>query len=506
MLENLGEPLELLLTNSDVYVDQMHQPWRTFGAIINKCLSGKIMRIDRLCSSRIEILWEEIKDSNAYKMFFGYSTGLIPLKKGISRGELKNTQVSRKIRTSRAVVIQKPPSVPVKRTQKSSSKLKGIEMLSEATQLELVTQKAIKDSRRASRLKNKNGSSSEGTSVSPGVLDELKRVSTDEETNKDDDEDDTNEEDEEESFSKEAENKEESFSEEENVDEGNEEESDDDDKSFDITNIDDERTESDSDDHGIAKEGKTEEPKGDDQAKEAEVGVLELVTSEEKSKFLQSTSSHSISLNFGNQFLVNSPNASLIGTTPKNADKEITSLMDIKIQQDVPLVQNEPFQKVKVSVIPEPTQQPPSTPPLPAIEDPVAPVIKFEAIDSFLYKFHSFEKDVQELKQVDPSTAILESIRSQVPSMVKDSLRSNIGDELQKWYWTFSNKMIWVSASKRLPCSVPFLSSQLLWNVFLSLRGCLTNLPLLLKNFLKSLTAMAYSSSSLPRSRNTPHH
>ncbi|GJU51104.1 putative reverse transcriptase domain-containing protein [Tanacetum coccineum] len=39
---------------------------------------------------------------------------------------------------------------------------------------------------------------------------------------------------------------------------------------------------------------------------------------------------------------------------------------------------------------------------------------------------------------------------------------------------------------------------EFLWNVFLSFRGCLTNLPLLLKNFLKSLTAMAYSSSSLP--------
>ncbi|GKC68109.1 copia protein, partial [Tanacetum coccineum] len=255
-------------------------------------------------------------------------------------GELKNTQVSRKIRTSRAVVIQKPPSVPVKRTQKSSGKLKGIKMLSEATQLELVTQKAIKDSRRASRPKNKNGSSSEGTGVSPGV-------STDEETNKDDDEDDANEEeeDEEESFSKEAENKEEK----------------------DDTKGDDQKTE--------------EEPKGDDQAK---VGVLDLVTSEEKSKFLQSTSSHSISLNFGNQFLVKSPNASLIGTIPKNTDKEITSLMDIKIQQDVPL-------------------------------------------------------GVQELKQVDPSTAILESIRSQVPSMkseykefIKDSVTNEVKKQLSK--------------------------------------------------------------------------
>ncbi|GJW67315.1 hypothetical protein Tco_0121739 [Tanacetum coccineum] len=180
----------------------------------------------------------------------------------------------------------------------------------------------------------------------------------------------------------EADNKEESVSEEENVDEENAEESDDDDKSFDITNTDDERMESDSSDHGIAKEGKTvakieeeettnseheeddtkgddqkteDEPKGDDRAKEAEVGVPDLVTNKEKSEFLQSTSSHLISLNFGNQFLVNYPNASLIGTIPKNADKEITSSMDIEIQQDEPLVQNEPFYEVKVSVIPEPT-------------------------------------------------------------------------------------------------------------------------------------------------------
>nr|GFC54762.1 hypothetical protein [Tanacetum cinerariifolium] len=176
-------------------------------------------------------------------------------------------------------------------------------------------------------------------------------------------------------------------------------------------------TESDFNDHGISKEGKTiaeikeeetinseheeentkgddqkteEEPKGDDQAKEVEVGVPDLVTNKEKLVFLQPTSSHAISLNINNQFLVNSPNASLIGTIPKNADKEIASMMDIKIQKDVPMVYNELFHKVKASVILETTQQPRSTqraPLLPATEDPAAPVITFEAVDSFLKKF-----------------------------------------------------------------------------------------------------------------------
>ncbi|GKD46812.1 hypothetical protein Tco_1271457 [Tanacetum coccineum] len=42
---------------SEVKVDTLPQPWRTFGTIINKCLSGKVTRIDTLCLSRAQILW-----------------------------------------------------------------------------------------------------------------------------------------------------------------------------------------------------------------------------------------------------------------------------------------------------------------------------------------------------------------------------------------------------------------------------------------------------------------
>ncbi|GJT06857.1 retrovirus-related pol polyprotein from transposon TNT 1-94 [Tanacetum coccineum] len=42
---------------SDVKVDTLPQPWRTFGTIINKCLSGKVTRIDTLRLSRAQILW-----------------------------------------------------------------------------------------------------------------------------------------------------------------------------------------------------------------------------------------------------------------------------------------------------------------------------------------------------------------------------------------------------------------------------------------------------------------
>ncbi|GJY29295.1 hypothetical protein Tco_0405062 [Tanacetum coccineum] len=42
---------------TDVVVDQMYQPWRTFASIINKCLSGKITGLDKLQLLTAQILW-----------------------------------------------------------------------------------------------------------------------------------------------------------------------------------------------------------------------------------------------------------------------------------------------------------------------------------------------------------------------------------------------------------------------------------------------------------------
>ncbi|GJV78800.1 retrovirus-related pol polyprotein from transposon TNT 1-94 [Tanacetum coccineum] len=39
-----------------VFTDHMHQPWRTFAAIINKCLSGKTISLDKIGHSRAQIL------------------------------------------------------------------------------------------------------------------------------------------------------------------------------------------------------------------------------------------------------------------------------------------------------------------------------------------------------------------------------------------------------------------------------------------------------------------
>ncbi|GJZ37061.1 hypothetical protein Tco_0583252 [Tanacetum coccineum] len=53
---------------SAIYTDQMHQPWRTFVVIINRCISGKTTGLDRLRESRAQILWDR-KEHMPYLRF-----------------------------------------------------------------------------------------------------------------------------------------------------------------------------------------------------------------------------------------------------------------------------------------------------------------------------------------------------------------------------------------------------------------------------------------------------
>nr|GEW66399.1 putative reverse transcriptase domain-containing protein [Tanacetum cinerariifolium] len=47
----------------DLSVDYLHQPWRAFATIINKCLSGKETRMDKIRLSHAQILWDGLKRS-----------------------------------------------------------------------------------------------------------------------------------------------------------------------------------------------------------------------------------------------------------------------------------------------------------------------------------------------------------------------------------------------------------------------------------------------------------
>ncbi|GJX87608.1 hypothetical protein Tco_0339622 [Tanacetum coccineum] len=51
---------------TDVNVDYLHQPWRAFATVINKCLSGKEIGMDKIRLSRAQILWHTARDDTMF--------------------------------------------------------------------------------------------------------------------------------------------------------------------------------------------------------------------------------------------------------------------------------------------------------------------------------------------------------------------------------------------------------------------------------------------------------
>ncbi|GJV87588.1 hypothetical protein Tco_1531526 [Tanacetum coccineum] len=181
---------------NDVVVDQMHQPWRTFAAIINRSLSGKTSGLDKLRLSRAQILWgmyhqkniygailpecltsPEMKEGKAYKTYIGYATGGVPPKvarkfkkaspskkeselvpgdeEPIKKGKRLKTPAKKSAsKPATSIVIREHP-VETKSKRKEKDKVdvahgKGIEMLSEVAlsekaQMKEVRKKSLKD-------------------------------------------------------------------------------------------------------------------------------------------------------------------------------------------------------------------------------------------------------------------------------------------------------------------------------------------------------------------------
>ncbi|GJT28350.1 hypothetical protein Tco_0908625 [Tanacetum coccineum] len=225
-LEYKGELTHL----PQMFIDHMHQPWRTIASIINKFLSRKTTSNDRLCQSRVAIIWEDvqeygraipdamstdaIKQSETYKAFINYSTGLVPPKKTKvfdesdhepARRQTSKRRISKKkvsifaddniipepdvaLELGKSMSLTKAPqeeaarqvhvaferienytlSLSKKISPDPSQKLKGTQTLTTEEQLVADTMQALKASRSQPHVEG----SSEGTDVSPGVLDE----------------------------------------------------------------------------------------------------------------------------------------------------------------------------------------------------------------------------------------------------------------------------------------------------------------------------------------------
>ncbi|GJR28450.1 hypothetical protein Tco_1104682 [Tanacetum coccineum] len=212
---------------AEMYANHMHQPWRTFGEIINKCLFGKTVANDRLRQSRLQILWgmyhkanvdyatmlwEDLKYQIDYRQTKVKRRELMPYPRftkvtiqyfmskhnSISKREgskyhiteqdgllerLKFISKVKKDITEEPTKTKKQPLKKKLQLQDESSesegepehrpysgKLKGIELLSEVALFDLDTKRAIKESQRERRTKHKMESSSEGTGTTSGFL------------------------------------------------------------------------------------------------------------------------------------------------------------------------------------------------------------------------------------------------------------------------------------------------------------------------------------------------
>nr|GEU50111.1 hypothetical protein [Tanacetum cinerariifolium] len=151
---------------NDVVIDQMHQPWRTFAALINRSLSGKTTTFDKLRLSRAHILWgikeayqkygavlpkcltsPQMKESKAYKTYLCYATGTVPPK--VDR-KFKKASPSKK--DSVPLPADEEPVQKGKRVKRSAKKSSttpttGIDLLSEVAPTEEAQMKEVRKKR-----------------------------------------------------------------------------------------------------------------------------------------------------------------------------------------------------------------------------------------------------------------------------------------------------------------------------------------------------------------------
>ncbi|GJU38000.1 hypothetical protein Tco_1186354 [Tanacetum coccineum] len=181
---------------------------------------------------------------------------------------------------------------------------------------------------------------------------------------------------------------------------------DDDDRSIDIEENDDERTDLENRDQAMTDAEKLEEEKGDeeeeqandDQAQEDQVeddivGTFVTMSQKEKPK----------------SFLY----------------RQLLQPITITITTQITITTPLPTLRITIT-----TQT--VTSPLPATEASDASGPLSEALNAILQRVSTLKKDVKELKKVDHTIVIVESIRFQVPPTVNEFLRSSLGDSLQK--------------------------------------------------------------------------
>ncbi|GJX58584.1 hypothetical protein Tco_0289974, partial [Tanacetum coccineum] len=475
-LIELGHNLEINSLN-DVVVDQMHQPWRTFIALINQSLSGKTSGLDKLRLSRaqilwgmfhqknvdyVELLWEdfiyqienrvykkqekifvsakessqiygavlpecltspEMKESKAYKTYLGHATGAVPPK--IAR-KFKKASPTKK--DSDLVPVDEEPVTKGKRVKRSAKKSSttpaaGIDLLSEVA----LTEKALLKEVRKKSLRDFHKTHPSGSG-----------------TEKEDESDDDNQE--------------EGEVDKENEFEYDEIESDEDKGMGDTTDQFD-------DDEDARLEESTQTGKEVIQGEGANVEMIDaqqgnenLETTQEqvvkdahvtistvtKTTEVPATSS-SRSSDLASKFL----NFSDIPHT----DAEIVSPFDVPVQHEVPNIQTTTLLPIHVSVIttipqslhtftPPPLVSTPTPPPTTEATNPLSTLPDFASVFRFNNRIIALEKEVAELKKDPLHTQVTTLVDEHVDTRIKEQVKDQLPQILPKEVSNFAPPVI----------------------------------------------------------------
>ncbi|GKF26694.1 hypothetical protein Tco_0082588, partial [Tanacetum coccineum] len=204
---------------------------------------------------------------------------------------------------------------------------------------------------------------------------------------------------------------------------------------------------------------------GTDATKADAQKTSEVKDDAKKTKLPLLSSSLSVSLCFGDQFLLLSSDSSLVSTVKDTTDTEINSLLEVKIHSEVLHTQSLSFLSVPISVIskptvPTPVQESPSTttattlPPSSVSTTPfvsqqtttsiptpptttdaqiiTTAISEFDALSSVQLRVAKLEKDVSDLKKIDLSAESLAALKIQALSIVDNYLGSKDRDVFQK--------------------------------------------------------------------------
>ncbi|GJU99218.1 hypothetical protein Tco_1328489 [Tanacetum coccineum] len=421
------------------------------------------------------MLTEAIKQSESYQMFIKYSTGQIPPKKSRGKGlqrkktadesqetvdvskesELEPESVRKKTSSKRRVkkkvtlsaddnIISDDPDIALELGKSiSQTKAEEAEAARQKNKAADIMQ-AFKDSKKTSkrqpgtrgsnkgtgtipRVPNEStvvsATSSEGTGTKPGVPDEEKEITK-------------------ENVILEWRSEQESeYSDEDKLDDVEK-----DDKEGDADDEDDETKDDEEDIYKYTIRVRKDEDeeminvevddshKGDkevtDAAKADTKKTSEVKDGPKKTKLPPTSSSLSISSGFGDQFLKLSSNSSLVMTVKDTTDAEINSLLEVKIQSEVPHNQSTSMLSVPVFVISEllvltPVRESPLIATVTTLHPSSVSTTPF-------LRVAKLEKYVFDLKKIDFFAKDLATLKTQVPSVIDNYLGSKQIHELPK--------------------------------------------------------------------------